>query len=394
MNRLFITVLLIIFIALPSFGQIDNLRGLVNNYVETGSYDEKIESSIPMGVIDPVNGVFNTSGFSARFPSLKIPQETFTLQLPDLSGYADTIFLVWFLKDMAYLKTGYTNVIILGVTDQGEIDFFIDNNNNRQFESNETTFTFKKWEKQKSISMDLAGKNEFVLANPFYVEEEKASNTNANIMAWEKLRGKIIPFLYTGFSFGNGSASISYIPVDDKIDKVEYFGGIFASTRFTLGLGLEWRNINLMGWGAYEVLYYDENHRYEYIDGEKKVIYNTGVWMKNKLYAGVELDYSLRITRAFSIGPGIAYSYWKALGNKPIDPSLNYDESAVYHNTHALEYMVKMKFIASPRSKFELRLFSSDTSLDAREFFPDYRSDYSSFYKQIYFGAGYIYKFR
>lgn len=382
-----------IIVTINLHGQVGRVRGLVYNYVEKGSYDKEIEAQIPMSLIESQNGVFCTTPFAKANSNLKIPEETFSLDYPDMSACIDTIYIIWFLKDLTYLRSGVSNIIILGVTEDGNTIFFIDNDNDRHYEKGETVFSFDTDKKNRKIPMTFGNKNEYFLSNPFYEPSESKNMNEVNAASWESVRNEVSLYLYSGFSFGKGDALISYVPKDHDVDRIEYFGGIFASLRYSLGMGVEWRNLNLIAWGAFEVLDYDEIHRYEFFGSHRTIKYNTGVWMKTKLYGGCEIGYDIRLIKSLIVGPAISYSWWKAIGNKPIDPNLEYDKNARYDNTYVLDYILRMRVISSDKSKLELRLYFSDTFLDAREFFPDYGSEYFSNYKQIYFGAGYIYRF-
>ena len=385
-------VVVFLFSAFAANAQIGKLRGLVNNYIEQGSYTEKLEVSIPMAVIEPDDkGIFNTSRFAAAFPDLNIEVEKFGIEYPDLSNYIDTIYVVWFLKDMSYKRSGQSNIIIFAVTPEQDVHYYFDNNNDRIFSPGETVLDFEPDEKDMEIPMTINEKNEYLFSNPFYDPERVKESKKVNYDAWKAIENKINSYFFGGFSFGRGDAYVSYNSSRSTIDRIEYFGGIFASGRFTIGAGIDWRHLNLQGWGAFEVLDYDETWRYVYTDMGQNIDYNTGVWMKKKLYAGIELGYDFQLTRSFSIGPAVSYSLYKVIGNKPIDPALDYDPDARYYNTNVLEYIIRMKVISTERSKLEFRAYYSDTSLDAHEFFPDYDGGYSSTYNQIYFGASYIY---
>ncbi|MFO7850915.1 MAG: hypothetical protein ACQERS_07580 [Bacteroidota bacterium] len=388
-----IIILVFLFSVVAAKAQIGKIRGLVNNYIEQGSYTEQLEVSIPMAVIEPDdNGIFNTARFATAFPDLNIQVEKFDIEYPDLSKYVDTIYVVWFLKDLAYARSGESNIIIFGVTPELDVHYYFDNNNDRIFSPGETMIDFEPYEKDRKIEMTINEKNEYLFSNPFYDPASVAERKKVNYNAWEIIGNKINPYFVGGFTFGRGDAYVSYNSSRDNINRIKYFGGIFASGRFTVGVGIDWRHLNLEAWGAFEVLDYDETWRYEYSDMGQNINYNTGVWMKNKLYAGIELGYDLQITRALSIGPAVSYSIYKVIGNKPIDPALDYDPDARYYDTNVIEYIIRMKVISTERSKIEFRVYYSDTSLDAHEFFPDFEGGYSSTYKQIYLGAKYIYR--
>lgn len=373
--------------------QIGKIRGLVNNYVEQGPSDKQIEASIPMAVIEPVDGVFNTAEFAAAFPDLDIEVEKFEIDHPDMTDYIDTIYVVWFLKDLTYLKSGQSNIIIFGISPELDVHYYFDNNNDRVYSPGETVVDFEEGEKSRIIEMDLDRQNEYQFANPFYEPASVAESQKINYETWQRATSSFSSYAFGGFSFGIGDAWVSYNSSRYSIDRVKYFGGIFASGRFTLGVGIDWKHLNLQTWGAFEVLDYDETWKYEYVNGVENVNYNTGVWMKNKLYAGLELGYDIPLIKGLSVGPAISYSLYKVVGNKPIDPALDYSSDARYNDTNALEYIIRMKVISSERAKIEFRAYYSDTSLDAHEFFPDFDGGYSSTYTQIYFGANYIYRF-
>lgn len=394
MFKQFILALVLFFIVSEMSGQIGSLRGLVTNYIESGSYEEQIETSIPMSVTEPVNGTFSTKEFAEQFHYVRILEERFQIDYPVMEGYSDTLYIFWFLRDVAYSERGVTNLIVVGVTENGELHYFIDNNDDYIYSEDETSFTFSPDESNRKIVMTYNGQNEYLLGNPLYSPPEKNIAEREDIReSWDIKRRRVNPYFTGAFSFGNGDATISYVPSNLTVDKWEYYAGIFSSLRLTAGMGAEYRGLDLRGWVAAEILDYDEVHRYEYIDGERSVVYNKGVWMKNKLYAGIEAAYKFKIGQMLFLGPGISWSWWHTVGNRPIDPELSYDPSARYHKTSTLEYFIKMEILASRSSKFELRLFSSDTSLDATEFFPDYSSEYKSRYRQIYFGAGFIHSF-
>lgn len=394
MFKQFIFALVLLFIVSEMSGQIGSLRGLVTNYIETGSYNEQIETSIPMYVTEPVNGIFTTQEFAEQFPHVRILEERFQIDYPVMTGYSDTLYIFWFLRDVAFSDRGVTNLIVVGLKENGELHYFIDNNNDYIYSGDETSFSFTPEEPSRKIVMTYNGKNEYLLGNPLYSPPEKNLAERVEIIdSWDIKRRKVNPYFTGAFSFGNGEAAISYVPVNPAVNKLEYFAGIFASLRLSVGVGVEYRGLDLRGWVAAEILDYDEIHRNEYVDGDRNVVYNKGVWMKNKLYAGIEVAYKFKLTQMLFLGPGIGWSWWHTVGNKPIDPELSYDPSARYYNTSTLEYFIKMEILASQSSKIELRLFSSDTSLDAIDFFPDYSSDYKSRYKQIYFGAGFIHSF-
>jgi len=368
-------------------------RELVNNYIESGSYEEQLEAEIPMAVIEPENGVFHTAAFAASFPGLRIEEEAFSIEYPDLSGYLDTVFVVWFLRDRAYSGTGKTNLIIFAVTPEQDVHYYFDNNNDRKFSPGETVVDFESWEQFRVIEMDFRDKNEYRFANPFYEPPDEEELKEVNFGVWERTSRSFTTYLFGGFNFGRGDASVSYRPVTDGVERIEYTAGIFASGRFTFGLGADWRHLNLQAWMAYEVLDYDETWRYITLNGRTSVNYNSGVWMKNKWYAGVEAGYDMMLGKALSVGPAVSYSTYHVIGNKPIDPELAYDPDAQYYDTYALEYILRMRIISSTNSKLELRIYYSDSSLDACEYFPDFESDYASTYEQIYFGASYIWRF-
>lgn len=392
-TRLSIIVLLCLVQAYSASGQIGKLRALVSNYIETGSYEKEIEASIPMAIIEPGKGVLNTSDFADSFPNLRIERESIKLEYPDLSQYIDTIHVVWFLKDMTYSTRGESNIVIFAVTDDLEIHYYFDNNNDRKFSPGETVVVFEPWEENRAIEISINERNEYLFANPFYEPQSADESNKLYYETWEITSRSISTYIFGGFSFGRGDAYVSYDSKRPSVNRIKYFGGIFASGRFTIGLGLEWKHLNLQGWGAFEVLDYDETWRYEYTDISCNLSYNTGVWMKQKLYAGLELAYDIMITEGLSIGPAVSYSAYTVLGNKPIDPALDYDPDAKYHDTNVIEYIIRMRVISSERSKMEFRVYYSDTSLDACEFFPDFDGAYSSSYNQVYFGASYISRF-
>ncbi|HDJ33547.1 MAG TPA: autotransporter outer membrane beta-barrel domain-containing protein [Bacteroidetes bacterium] len=384
---------IILFFSAFSLNAQTGFRELVNNYIERGSYEEQLKAEIPMAVIEPENGVFHTEEFAASFPDLRIEEEVFSIEHPDLSRYIDTIYVVWFLRDRTYSRTGKTNLIIFAVTPEPDVHYYFDNNNDRKFSPGETVVDFEPWEKERVIEMDFRDKNEYRFANPFYEPSGAEGSKQVNYEVWEKASRSLTTYMFGGFSFGRGDASVSYRPVTEGTDRIEYAAGIFASGRFTFGMGAGWRHLNLQAWLAWEVLDYDETWKYITISNRTSVNYNSGVWMKNKWYAGLELGYDIMLGKALSLGPAVSYSAYHVIGNKPIDPELEFDPGARYYNTRALEYIIRMRIISSTNSKLEMRMYYSDSSLDAREYFPDFDGDYASAYEQIYFGASYIWRF-
>ncbi|MGC9472465.1 MAG: autotransporter outer membrane beta-barrel domain-containing protein [Bacteroidales bacterium] len=387
-----LTVLILLFPAFSLSAQ-TGVRELVNNYIERGSYDQQLEASIPMAVVEPAKGVFSTEAFADSFPDLKMEREVFSIEYPDLSRYIDTIHVAWFLRDRVYTRTGKTNLIIFAVTPEMDVHYYFDNNNDRKFSPGETVVDFESREQFRVIEMDFRDKNEYRFANPFYEPPDEEELKEVNYEVWEKASRSFTTYLFGGFNFGRGDASVSYRPVTAGVERIEYTAGIFASGRFTFGLGADWRHLNLQAWMGYEVLDYDETWKHVTINGRTSVNYNSGVWMKNKWYAGLELGYDIMLGRAMSLGPAVSYSLYHVIGNRPIDPELAYDPGARYYNTCALEYILRMRVVSSTRSKLELRMYCSGSSLDAREFFPDFDGDYASAYEQIYFGASYIWRF-
>lgn len=356
-----------------------------------GSETISTEATIPMMIVEPSDGYFNPARMQSRYPRLEIPLSRKTIIHPEMSGYADTAYMMMFIRDKAYLNRGFINIVVIGIVSDQELHYFIDDNSNYLFTEDETKIIFTPDIEKARLEMDTrSGTSEFYLYNPVYSDAEPYESSAG--LAWAQ--DEDVPAYYFDFSvtFGSGKATLAYTPDNKTTGRVSYSANIFAFGLFRAGMVMGYKNINLGLYGGFEQVQYTERNKYSYsADGEEHVAYMSGLWMWSKLSVDMTVEYDLRLDDRLKLSPLVSAGYWTAVDGRSFDPNMDHPEDARYTGTWRYEYGLKMKLLISDYSFIYFKLGNIRSMFDARQYITDYSTGYNLKYSRGYLGIGYTY---
>lgn len=368
------------------------LMDRVSRFVNVkGSETITHEASVPMMIVEPDDeGYFNPSVMRRSYRDIQLPGSKITIVHPEMDGYRDTAYMMMFIRDEAYLESGFVNIAVIGIVNDNELHYYIDNNSNYFYEEGETRITFTPEEEKVRLEMKTRrGTNEFYLFNPVYSKQEKLMA--AAELEWKSPGNK--PEFYVDLSgtFGSGNASISYVPTTANILKTDYRAQIFAYGLFRAGPVIKYRNFNLGVYAGFEQVQYTERNRYNQLVGEgsDQILYMSGLWMWSKVSLETALEYDIKLGNRLKLSPLVAAGMWMPVDNRIFDDDLNPSTGAKYIDTWKYEYGFKLKLLISQESFVYLRAGHITTFFDARQYLTDYSDDYSQTYKQGYLGIGF-----
>jgi len=413
MKRTFLFILLIFtsyYIYSQKGGVVTGKKWGVTNLYDLGKtgYDLMnkgnviIDSTImPVLIINLEGNKVNTSTFSETYPNHHIPLEIIEIKFPDMSDLVDTVAALWFLRESIYSRNGIINVMLIGVTQDNELRFFADNNNNRDFTDDKTYFVFTPNIIIKKIVIENNGDfYEYSMGNPFLEKEDKFQKRAMIDSQWSSASKKLNLNLNISVASGSGEPSMKFSPkYESDTVLVEYKANLYASMQLNLAFELSYYNFSLLLGGSLEKEDYGERFEYLYIKNNEGDIYirsnpTKGQWPDAKFYYEVCLAYNIRLSNVVRISPYIGASSWLYLND---DKFLRYDETKVsktFKYKYAYSFGSKLKCIVGPKVAIFTDLRYQQLHFDASSYFK--YSDPSSFelkYNKFYVGVGVQYRF-
>jgi len=357
-----------------------------------GSETITTETNIPMMIAEPsTDGYFNPALMKRLYPELEMPRSKITIVHPEMGDYADTAYMMMFIRDKAYLNKGFINIVVIGIVSERELHYFIDNNSNYIFREDENRIIFTPGIEKEKLVLDMRnGTSEFYLFNPIYSDAEPPGSSIHLI--WPENNSD--PVYYFDFSgtFGSGNASLAYKPDNQTTKRVNYSANIFAFGLFRAGMIMGYKNINLGFYTGYEQVQYTERNKYSYSsDGGGHITYMSGLWMWSKVSLDIAAEYDLRLNDRLKLSPLLSAGYWVAVDGRSFDPDMDHPEDARYTGTWRYEYGLKMKLLISEYSYIYFKIGTIRSLFDARQYITDYEADYKLKYSRGYLGIGYTY---
>lgn len=385
---LLITALAVLILPAARSQLMERLSTFVN---VKGSQTITTEATIPMMIVEPSGGYFNPALMKRLYPKLEMPLSKVTIVHPEMSGYADTAYMMMFIRDKAYLNRGFVNIVVIGMVNETELHYFIDNNSNYIFREDENRIIFTPdIEKEKLVMDTRSGTSEFYLFNPVY-SDAKSPDNSINLK-WPENNGD--PVYYFDFSgtFGSGDASLAYKPDNQTTDRVTYSANIFAFGLFRAGMVMAYKSINLGLYTGFEQVQYTERNKYSYyFGGGEHITYMSGLWMWSKVSLDMAAEYDFTLNDRLKLSPLLSAGYWVAVDGRSFDPDMDHPEDARYTGTWRYEYGIKMKLLISEYSYIYFKLGNINSLFDARQYITDYEADYKLKYSRGYLGIGYTY---
>ena len=291
--------------------------------------------------------------------------------------------------------------MLIGVTQDNEFRFFVDNNNNRDFTDDGPYFVFTPNTIIKKIVIENNGDfYEYSMGNPFLHKEDKFQKRAMIDSQWREASKKLTYNFNISVSSGSGEPSMKFSPkYESDTVLVEYKANLYASMQLTLALELSYYNFSLLLGGSLEKEDYGERFEYLHIKNNEGDIHvrnnpTKGQWPDAKFYYEVCLAYNIRLSNVIRISPYIGASSWLYLND---DKFLRYEETKVsktFKDRYSYSFGSKLKCIVAPKIAIFTDLRYQKLHFDASSYFT--YSDPSSFklkYNKFYFGVGVQYRF-
>ncbi|MFN8240920.1 MAG: hypothetical protein U0X39_09230 [Bacteroidales bacterium] len=352
-----------------------------------------VKSEVPVEIVNPREGIFSTRTLSDNYPSSKIPVEDIKVSFPDLSGTLDTVGILWYLKPESYSQKGEVNIILVTIDADSIKRYYIDNNNDRIFNSDEKKFIFRPNEESIVVEIRILGNYyDYTLMNPDYIAPVSTPSRLAEYSdEWKKYSKKPSLNLDISFITGGGDGSISFVPSLEAVDRYEYRAKLVGSFRPSIGLDLSWFNFHIIGFTAYERIQYDETVLYAfkstYKNGKTRY-YQRSEWPSSRYYYGLIGEYDIRLGKLY-ITPTASYSKYKNINEVPLDWEVDVPPEASYKNTSTKELGVKIKVPISFRTNIYLKYLYSTSNFDATDYIVPYVDGTCKVdYHQNLFGIG------
>ncbi len=366
----------------------------ISAYVNVkGTETINYETEIPMRIVEPLNGEFDPIDIKAIYPELEISSEKFKINYPVLTSYADTAYMMMFIKDRAFSRRGKLNIVVIGIMSEERLDYYIDNNSDYIFSDEETKFTFSPAVESVALEMESgAASNQFYLYNPIY-SPSLTTNTYEFNGSWEGIESEFnLLFDFSG-TFGSGNCSVSYTPENTLIATQEYEAKIFAFGLFRAGVLASWHNFNIGLYAGFEQVQYTERNRLSYTEiGNQQIDYMSGLWMWSKVSVDISAEYDFRLNNRLRLSPVASVGLWIPVDGRVFDTDQDPPDDASYSDTWRYDLGIKFKMLINDYSYFSLKVGKINTKLDARQFLLDYSSDYELNYSQGYLALGYARK--
>lgn len=384
--KLKLTILLVLLLTVGisrSFGQ----------FIITLDKNQEIKTvvNIPGMVADPNDTDFSGAVFAKAYPKLKIPSDKIVLHFPEIKRAVDTIAVLWYLVPEENSFEGELNVILIAITPENAKHYYIDNNNDRTFSSNETNFIFKSSEQKRFIDIEIRGGTyRYTLFNPDYIPPPPpAEFFGSNNIAWSSARKKLSLSIDFSTSFGGGKTSLSYSPVSGPVSLYRYNAIIPGTFRPGIGLDISWYGFHVCMSGGYEYTQYTSTTLRAESTVNSYTVYNKGLWPKSKLNFTLAAEYDIGIGKYLYLSPYGNYTVSRILSKDNFDKSLEPVSDASYDDANSTEYGLKMKLPLSTSSMLYLKMGYSKIYFNATDYLLESKPDtYDLDQHLIYYGVG------
>ncbi|GAB3200700.1 hypothetical protein GCM10027293_22070 [Pontibacter aydingkolensis] len=351
----------------------------------------------------------DTTPLAKEFPKHKIPYIKLPVALPDLQGYADTVAVLWYLRNPLRPSSGVINVMLIAQKKNQELVYFIDSNNNNNFLDDGKPFHFKPEEKQKEVEIydnRIGGSVTLLLHNLMPVNtplaqkhtpEAEQNKTGLEKKQVYKPRAFGLIFI-GGLSSGSGDASM-FFRVKNQPDSDErnmsyhYTAKYFASLNTSLGLAFSFRNFYIGGSGSYELSQVGEqNMRVRYEKGSAYVnqfLNNQGSWPYTRFNFTLFTEYDIPLNKKLRLTPMVSYTRYELLTEQPFTFSGAAKLNDYFHDRYAYSYGGKVKYVLTDRSMLFVELYKRENFFDASSYFSDIEEgSFKMSLKQVYGGVG------
>ena len=368
-----------------------SVKGQYSIMMGYGQASKSVKSDVPVIVGNASPSGFSTAELSQAFPKLKIPSEVVRVNYPDMSSVADTMGIIWYLKPEGYSQTGEINIVLVGISPDGSYRFYVDNNNDRTYGSEEDSFVFAPEEEKRILKIRIMGSiNDYTLFNPSFVPPPAApSRTGIYNTAWINSSKKPAIAFDFSLSFGGGDTKLSYSPKESNINTYQYVADIFGAFKPNAGIDFSWYNFHITLSGAFERDQYAAIMLYGYSANFRSRYFDRGNWITAKLHTSISAEYDIRIVRFLRITPFASYSIYTNIDNKKFDRAIIVPPNAHYKDMYSREAGLKLKVPTSEKSLVYLKVSFSKSWFDATEYLPEVtEGTYSLDYHQTFFGVG------
>ena len=357
----------------------------------------------------------DTTPLMKAFPHHRIPSLTIPVALPDLSGYIDTLAILWYLRNPMRPSIGVVNVMLIAQTPNHEFVYFVDSNNNGSFLDDHEPFQFRAGEKERQVQIrdirleevtlllrNLAPdvsptiyKNQSPAAMPATANQEEPMQ----IIDKENQSAKRFGIHFIGgLSSGSGDASM-YFRVLDKPDSDEtnkayhYTAKYFASLNTQLGIAFSYRNFYLGGSGSYELSQVGEQNLTTRLDKSgtptSRFQNNQGNWPYTRFNMTFFAEYDIPLSSKLKLAPIVSYTSFNILTEQPFRIFGEAKLNDYFRDRYTYSYGGKLKYVVSDKAMLFAELHRRENHFDASSYFPDIvDGSFKMKLNQIYGGVG------
>lgn len=375
------------------------------------AYNSSTDSAaVPVRMTKITRGrVVDTMPLVKAFPQHRIPATAIPVALPNMSGYVDTVALLWYLRNPMNPSVGVVNVMLIAQTQNQEIVYFVDSNNNGSFLDDHKPFQFGPGEKERQVQIydHRLGEVTLLLRNLIpngapTTPSQQAPTAQPDpkpIAEKESTEPKrfAIHFL-GGLSSGSGDASMFFRVMDrpdsDETNKsYHYTAKYFASLNTQLGIAFSYRNFYIGGSGSYELSQVGEQNLTTRLDKAGTPVSrfqnNQGNWPYTRFNITVFAEYDIRLDSKLKLAPTISYTSYTILTEQPFQIFGEARLNDYFRDRYAYSYGAKLKYIMSEKAMLFVELYRRENHFNATSYFPDIvDGSFQMELDQVYGGVG------
>lgn len=341
-----------------------------------------------------------------KYPNLEVPKLNITMELPALEGFTDRVVAMWFLRKPEAGGQGVVNVMLLAKNEEQQYVYFVDFNNNRNFNDDGGAVTFEYSEKQKEVVIydQWLGELPLILQN---ISEQKETPRLASEQKYKKPDSMLVakPFklhFLASVSSGSGDAFIEFTePAGAGQSNSggetyhKYIATFYASMNVNVGLAVSYKNLYIGAGGGVELFQVGEQdlliNKYD-ANGNlsaSQYINNKGNWPNSRARVTALAEYDIPITKALAFTPAISYSRFSFLSKQSFVQGDDRGMKDLLKDSYSYSIGGKVKYDVTSRSKLYLEVNRKVNSFDASEYFVNAKSgSFDTELKQIYGGVG------
>ncbi|WP_162053596.1 hypothetical protein [Pontibacter pamirensis] len=358
--------------------------------------------------LHPDNTV-NTADLAKAYPKYKIPFELLTLSLPELSGYTDTLIVLWYLRKAERVRTGAVNVMLIALDENQELSYFIDRNNNQNLADDGSPYLFKEGEQQRQVNIEdrRIGTLSFMLQNleaaiaapvqPESLHKDIASVPESPVLTRE--REAFALHFISSLSSGGGKASLNYREMprpdsDEEDKKYTYGASYYASFNTTIGVAASLYNFYVGVSGSVEMFEVGEQHLIKEFNkrGEafRQVQPNTGYWPSKRINLSGFIEYDFLIGSSLRFAPTLSYTRYNFIESHSFVYNGERDINQYFTDRYSYSFGGKIKYSVTEKSLLFFEVFKRYNHFDGSSYFPNIEPEtFSMKFNQLYGGIGF-----